>query len=151
MSSRPISTPAPLVVARHPVHAALAPFPAVCFTLALLTDVTYWQTGDLMWKNFSAWLLFAGLVTGVLAAIAGLVGLLLTRGRRRTGWAHGILSLGVLLVAFVNNLVHAGDGWTSVVPWGVVLSAATVVLVVVAAWLGRATVQQQSPEVARHA
>ena len=33
-----------------------------CFALTVLTDIAYWQTVNLMWQNFSAWLLFAGLL-----------------------------------------------------------------------------------------
>lgn len=133
----------------HPIHAALAPFPAVCFTLALATDVAYWRTANLMWSNFSSWLLFAGLVTGVAAAIAGVIDALLRRGRRlHGGWAHGLGSLLVLAVAFVNSLVHAGDGWRAVVPWGLVLSVVTVILVIAAAWLGRSLASEED---VRHA
>ena len=62
------TTPTASTSPPHPIHAALAPFPAVCFTLALATDVAYWRTANLMWSNFSSWLLFAGLATGVAAA-----------------------------------------------------------------------------------
>ena len=44
----------------HPVHAMLVPFPVVCFIGALLTDIAYAQTADMMWTNFSAWLLAVG-------------------------------------------------------------------------------------------
>ena len=62
--------PYPVVAVRSPVHAALVPFPGVCFTLALLTDIAFWQSANIMWQNFSAWLLFAGLVFGGLAVLA---------------------------------------------------------------------------------
>jgi uncharacterized membrane protein len=136
-----------LVIQANPVHAALAPFPAVCFTLTLLTDVAYWRTANLMWSNFSSWLLLAGLVTGGLALIAGVVAGLRRRRRLRGGWRHGVLGLVVLAVALVNSLVHAGDGWTAVVPWGLALSAATVVLVILTALQGRALQR----EAVRHA
>ncbi len=128
----------------HPIHAALVPFPAVCFTLTLATDVAYWRTANLMWSNFSSWLLFAGLVTGVAAAIAGVIDALLRRRHRlRGGWTHGLGSLLVLAVAFVNSLVHADDGWRAVVPWGLVLSVVTVLLVIVTAWLGRSFASEE--------
>lgn len=142
MTTRQISMahPSPL----PPIHAALAPFPAVCFTLALATDVAYWRTANLMWSNFSSWLLLAGLVTGVAAVVAGAVDALVRRRWRRHGaWVHAFGSLLVLVVALVNSLVHAGDGWRAVVPWGLVLSAVTVVLVVAAAWLGRSLAREE--------
>ncbi|WP_284164774.1 DUF2231 domain-containing protein [Frigidibacter sp. SD6-1] len=131
--------PATAHVAGHPVHAALVPFPIVCFTLALLTDVAYWQSGTLMWQHFSAWLLFVGIVMGGLAALFGLVDML-SRDRLRSdrnAIVHGVGNVIVLLLALVNNLVHARDGWTSVVPWGLTLSALTVLGMIVTVWFGR--------------
>ncbi|MGY4421796.1 putative membrane protein [Bradyrhizobium sp. JR6.1] len=57
----------------HPLHPMLVPFPIACFVGTLVTDITYWRTAEMMWADFSAWLLFAGLIMGGLAAIAGLI------------------------------------------------------------------------------
>jgi uncharacterized membrane protein len=57
-------------IAMHPIHPMLVPFPIACFVGTLLTDLAYWKTAEMMWADFSSWLLFAGLVMGVLAAIA---------------------------------------------------------------------------------
>ncbi|ORE98825.1 DUF2231 domain-containing protein [Aurantimonas sp. 22II-16-19i] len=123
----------------RPIANFLVPFPAVCFTLTLLTDIAYWQTANLMWQNFSAWLLLAGEVVGGLALVVGLIELAARRSVRLAspGWGYIALGAVVLVLAFFNSLVHAGDGWTAVVPWGLTLSAITVVLVLVAAIWGR--------------
>lgn len=110
------------------LYAALAPFPAACFTLALLTDIAYWRTSHLMWQNFSAWLLLAGLVGGGLALLVGGIAMLLRR--TNTGWSFIGVDVLVLLLAFMNSLVHARDGWTGVVPWGLFLSALTVLVMI---------------------
>lgn len=137
MSSLKFARPQPTIIpALHSVYAALAQFPIVCFTLALLTDISYWQTSHLMWAEFSAWLLLAGLVMGVLAAVFGLADLLAQRDAIAV-WPHAIGGALVLMLAFVNNLVHAGDGWTSVVPWGLTLSAVTVLVILVTASFSR--------------
>ncbi len=130
------------IVTGQPIYSTLVQFPVVCFTLTLLTDLAYWQTANLMWHNFSAWLLFAGLAFGVLAAIAGIIEFLLSsRPRAREPlWPHVIGGLIVLALAFLNNLVHAGDGWTGIVPWGLTLSAVTVAVMIIIDWLGRAPV-----------
>ncbi|HEY6919496.1 MAG TPA: DUF2231 domain-containing protein, partial [Tabrizicola sp.] len=57
--------------------------------------------------------------------------------RTRPAWIEAIVNLLILLVAFVNNLVHAGDGWTAIMPWGLGLSLVTVVLLVVSGTLRR--------------
>ena len=54
----------------------LVPFPIVCFVGTLVTDIAYYATAEMMWADFSAWLVSIGVVMGVLAAIAGLIDLL---------------------------------------------------------------------------
>jgi hypothetical protein len=43
-------------IARHPIHPMLVPIPIVCFIGALITDIAYVVTADIMWADFSAWL-----------------------------------------------------------------------------------------------
>jgi uncharacterized membrane protein len=125
-------------IAKHPIHPMLIPFPIVCFIGTLVTDIVYWRTAEMMWANFSAWLISVGLVMGVLAAIAGLIDFIGDRGIRRQGpaWPHVIGNVVVLVIAFFNMLIHTRDAWTSVVPWGLTLSALTVVIMLVTGWLG---------------
>lgn len=141
------------VIAGHPVHAMLVPFPIACFTLALVTDIVYWRTANLMWAEFSAWLLLAGISFGALAALFGVIDFLARREvrARRPAWPHAIGNVVVLALAFVNNLVHAGDGWTAVVPWGLTLSALTVAVMFVTAWLGASLVHIHGVGVRHHA
>lgn len=120
-----------------PVHAMLVPFPIACFTGALLTDITYMNTAHYQWANFSQWLLAVGTVMGALAALFGLIDFLGARGARpKIGWFHLIGNAVVLLLALINNFVHARDGWIGVVPTGITLSAATVLLMLVTGFLG---------------
>ena len=139
MGGNPRST---ATIGGHPIHPMLVPFPIVCFTLALVTDIVYWQTSHLMWAEFSAWLLLAGIVFGALAALFGAIDFFARREVRaqKPAWPHAIGNVVVLVLAFFNNLVHAGDGWTSVVPWGLVLSALTVIVMLVTGWLGASLV-----------
>lgn len=104
-----------------------------CFIGTLLTDLTYWRTADMMWADFSAWLLFAGLVMGALAVLAALFDLF-TRRILRTHGAYLLGGLVVLVLSFFNALVHSRDAWTSVVPTGLILSAAAVIVLVLV-WL----------------
>ena len=121
----------------HPILRTLVAFPIACFTCALLTDIAYAQTANIMWADFSAWLLAVGLAGGVVAAIAGLVSLLANRraGTQRSAWPIALGSLLVLVIAGFNNLVHSRDAWTSVMPTGLALSAITVVAMLATAWL----------------
>ena len=122
----------PISVARHPIYAVLLPVPIVCFFGALLTDIAYQGSGgNLIWVNFSSWLIAAGLLFG---ALAGLV-LLIEAIRLRGGWLQFGLLLAAWIVELVNSFVHARDGWTAVVPLGLILSVVAVVLVLIAGWL----------------
>jgi Predicted membrane protein len=117
--------------AGFPLRTFFVPFPFVCFTLTLVTDIAYWRTSFLMWNNFSSWLLFFGLLLGAVGLVAGALDML----RRSTriwgpGWAAAIGYVLMLAVAVVNSFVHAGDGWTAIVPNGLILSVVTFVLAV---------------------
>jgi len=119
------------------IENVLASFPVVCFSLALATDIIYWRTSYLMWQHFSAWLLLIGLVVGVAALITRLVGYIVCPAcRPRRVWLYTLGSVLALLLAFLNNFVHAADGWKAVVPHGLLLSALTVLVMLVTGWLG---------------
>lgn len=137
-------------VAMHPIHPMLVPFPIACFVGALVTDLAYWKTAEMMWADFSAWLLFAGLVMGALAALAGLIDFLGSRPIRRLApaWYHMAGNVFVMLLALFNAFVHSRDAWTSVVPTGLILSALTVLLMLFTAWLGWAMVYRHHVGVA---
>jgi uncharacterized membrane protein len=120
-----------------PIHAMLVPFPIVCFTGALLTDITYSNSPQVQWANFSQWLLAFGFIMGLLAAIFGLIDFLSAgRARPRIGWIHLVGNAIVLVLALINNFVHSRDGWTGVVPTGLTLSVITFLLMLVTGFLG---------------
>jgi uncharacterized membrane protein len=129
-------------VAQHPIHPMLVPIPIVCFIGALVTDIAYALTADIMWADFSAWLLLVGFVFGVLAAIAGLTDFVSNPMIRAQppAWPHLLGNLAVLVLSFFNILIHTRDGWTSVVPAGLVLSIIVVLILPVTGWLGWAMV-----------
>ena len=117
-----------------PVYLLLFPVPIVCFLAALATDLCYASTAYLMWLHFSEWLLAAGLAFGALAALALLVDFLANRAvHRPVGWLHLLFFYAALAVELVNSFVHSIDGWTAVVPNGLILSAIGALLALAAA------------------
>lgn len=118
----------------HPVHRILTPFPVAYFTGALATDLAYWRTADVMWEDFSAWLITAGLIVAGLALIAAAVEV--ATGRQRAAWARAIGYVLAVLLALVNILVHSRDAFTAVVPTGLMLSALVVVILLAMAPTG---------------
>ncbi len=125
-------------VVRRSIHSMLAPFPLACFVGTLLTDLTYWGTAEMMWADFSAWLVSAGFILGVLAAIAGLIEFIARPAlrARRPAWPHALGTVVALVLALLNTMIHSRDAWTSVVPTGLVLSALTVAVLLFTGWIG---------------
>lgn len=139
-----------LRIASHPIHPMLVPFPIACFAGALLTDLAYWRTAEMMWADFSAWLLLIGLMMGVLAAIAGLIDFMGNRSIRAQSpaWPHALGNAVVLVLSCFNVLVHNRDAWTSVVPIGLILSGAVVIVMMFTGWMGGALVYRHRVGVA---
>src|SRR5215472_11231547 len=95
----------------------------------------------MMWADFSDWLVTAGVVVGYVTILVALIEVFgLRSGRlRRPTWPYAIGNIVALILATLNMFVHTRDAWTSVVPWGVVLSAAVVVIALVTGWVTRET------------
>jgi uncharacterized membrane protein len=135
MTDNPRSTAS---VAGHPIHAMLVAVPIVCFVGALCSDLAYWGTAAMQWANMSAWLLAIGLLIAVPVVLAGLIDFFGDRRIRslRAVWIHAIGNGIVLALEIVNAFVHSRDAYTSVVPTGLILSALSVAILVVTAWMG---------------
>ncbi|MCA9970230.1 MAG: DUF2231 domain-containing protein [Anaerolineales bacterium] len=125
-------------VAGHPMHPMLIPFPIAFLTGALVTDVIYWLNDVPFWAEMSFWLIVGGVVMGALAAVVGLIDFLtIARVRAHTaGWLHAGLNAGALVLALLNLWLRWGARADGVLPWGVVLSVITAVLLGVSGWYG---------------
>jgi uncharacterized membrane protein len=122
----------PMAIARRPIYSMLLPIPIVCFLGALLTDLAYrCSDGNLLWLNFSSWLIAAGLLFGALAGIILLIDVI----RRAASWLSLLVLFAAWIAEFVNSLVHARDGWTAVVSLGLTLSLIGVLLILLAGWM----------------
>ena len=121
----------------NPLHAILLAFPVALYPSALLGDITFYNTAEIQWSNFSSWLLVGANVFAGLVLIWAVLGLFIGRARHSKG--RGLLYLGVIAVMFVagvvNSFQHARDGWHSVGTLGLVLSLVCTALALVAAFL----------------
>ena len=116
----------------HPIFVGLG---GALLIAAFATDLFYYSTALMQWANFSAWLITAGLLLALLAALALLLDVLLGRAGR-ISWLHFVAFVVVALLSVLNALVHSRDAWTSVVPQGLLLSAIVTVLLLVIGWRG---------------
>jgi uncharacterized membrane protein len=117
-----------------PIFRSLYAFAASALIGALATDLAYWRTADFIWVEMSDWLVTIGAVVGFVALLVGIVETIVRR-EARTTWVYGLFSLVGWALSVLNALVHTRDGWTSVVPLGLILSVLTVLCL---AFAGRA-------------
>jgi uncharacterized membrane protein len=122
----------------RPIHSILVSFSAAYFAGALVTDMVYWQMPDVMWERFSIWLVTAGLTMAGLATIAYVIDLAGGRRIDRPAWLRAIGFAIAVLLALTNAFVHSRDGYTAVVPTGLILSALVVVVLALTALVARA-------------
>jgi len=117
----------------RPIHRILVSFSAAYFAGALVTDIVYWRMLDVMWERFSIWLITAGLIMAGLATIAYVIDLAGRRRIDRPAWPRAIGYAIAVLLALTNAFVHSRDGYTAVVPTGLMLSALVVIVLVLTA------------------
>src|SRR5215207_9872989 len=70
----------------HPIHPILIPFPLGLLTTSVVFDVIYLLTGDGKWSGISFWMIAAGVIGGLAAAVFGLIDwLAIPSGTRQSG------------------------------------------------------------------
>ncbi|HEY9691394.1 MAG TPA: DUF2231 domain-containing protein [Oculatellaceae cyanobacterium] len=127
-----------VAVAGHPIHPLLITLPITFLVSAPVTDIVYWLTSDLFWAKVSYWVIVAGLATGVLAAITGLMDFLrIERVRKRkAGWAHLLLNVGALGLTIINLVVRLGDPSSKILYLGLTISVIVATLLGLSGWYG---------------
>jgi uncharacterized membrane protein len=118
--------------ARPPIvpllHIVFGLFAFAFFIAALIADIVFANSGNLAWQYFSIWLITGGMIMGGFALLFALIDTF--RGgswRRRNLWPLG-LSILAWLLGLLDAFVHSRDGWTAVVPGGLILTALVVVI-----------------------
>jgi len=119
----------------HPLHAVLLAGTIPLFLGALLNDMAYARSFEIQWSNFASWLIVGGLIFAGLALVCAITDL--CRAHRRVPGIGGyfVLLLATWVAGFFNALMHARDAW-AMMPGGLILSAITTVLAILATWLG---------------
>jgi uncharacterized membrane protein len=112
----------------------LVPFPIACFAGAFVTDLVYWRAPAVIWEAFSIWLITAGLIVAGFAMIAGVVDVALGKRMRTLAWAQAVGYPLAFLLSLVNAFVHSRDGYTAIVPTGLMLSGLVVVILLLTGW-----------------
>ncbi len=125
-------------IGTHPIHPMLIPFPIVFLVGTFVADVVFSQNGDLFWVRGATYLLGAGIVTALLAAVFGFVDFLGSQRVRDLShaWQHMLANLLAVVVAVVNFLLRFGGEADAVLPTGLILSGITVAILLFSGWRG---------------
>jgi len=94
----------------HAIHPILIVYPLGLLSGAVIFDVIYLLTGNPTWTTVSYWMIAAGIVGGLLAAVFGLIDFLgIPSGTRakRIGLLHGLTNLGVMILFIASWLLRA--------------------------------------------
>jgi len=124
--------------AGHPLHPALVPFPIAFLVGTLVSDLIYLQVGDPFWAKASFYLLGAGIVMAVVAALAGLTDFLGDRRIRALShaWQHMLGNILVVLLSIFNLYIRLDDPERAILPLGLIVSAAVGLLLSFTGWRG---------------
>jgi uncharacterized membrane protein len=122
----------------RPLHRILVSFSAAYVAGALVTDLVYWQIPDVLWERFSIWLIAAGLIMAGLATVAYVIDIAAGRQLDRPAWPRVAGYALAVLLSLINAFVHSRDGYTAVVPTGLMLSGLVIVVLLLTAWVDMA-------------
>jgi uncharacterized membrane protein len=114
------------------IFGLLNPIPFGCFVAALIFDIIYQETAEILWDKAAAWLILFGLFFAVIPRLINLTQVWITarQSATRIDKLDFWLNLCAIVAAIVNEFVHSRDAY-AVVPTGAWLSAVTVLLIAV--------------------
>jgi uncharacterized membrane protein len=122
----------------HPVHPMLVVFPLGLLATAVAFDIVGLVQNDQSWFHISFWMIVAGVIGGLLAAVFGLIDwLAIPSGTRanRIGLLHGGSNVVVVLLFIGSWFIRRGN---DEIPstGALVLSFIAILLALVGGWLG---------------
>jgi uncharacterized membrane protein len=121
----------------HPIHQMLIVFPLGLLATSFFFDIGYLITKRTELPVVSKWMIAAGVVGGLLAAVFGLIDFLAIPGEtraKRIGLLHGVGNV-IVVVLFIGSFLLRRDQ-VDVPTTAFLLSAIAVGLALVTGWLG---------------
>lgn len=130
--------PSTVAIAGHPLHPLMVTFPIAFLSGAFGADLGYWLTQDPFWARAALWLIGAGFIAGLLAALTGMLDFLkIDRVKKhRAGWIHMVGNITAMVLTFVNWVLRWNNVESAVLPTGLILSAIVASLLAITGWYG---------------
>ena len=122
----------------HPIHPMLIPFPIAFFTGTLIFDVIGYINDDQLLWNIGRYLVLAGIIGGLLAAIPGIIDYFFTvppesSGKKRAT-KHGLTNTSMLIVFSIAYWYRQNENVNAVIV--IALEALGFILMSIAGWMG---------------
>jgi uncharacterized membrane protein len=130
----------------HPIHQMLIVLPLGLLGGSIIFDIVHLSTGAGRWADMAFWMIFVGVISGLVAAFFGLIDwFAIPNGTRakRIGLLHAVGNVVVLLLFVVSWLMRR-EVPESPSGAAVVISAIGVALSLVTGWLGGELVDRLS-------
>ena len=122
----------------HPIHQMLIVFPLGLLATAIIFDLIHLATHTTQWSIISYWMIAAGVIGGIIAAIFGVIdwfGIPPRTRAHRLGRIHGIGNVGVVALFAISWWVRRPDpGNPSAL--AIVLALVGGALSLITGWLG---------------
>ena len=126
-------------IAGHPIHPMLVGFPIAFLVATLVCDLVYVNGGDAAWATAALWMVGAGVVSALVAAVFGFTDFLGDERIRYLpdAWRHMLGNLAAVTLAAISWILRVTQGaQEAVMPWGLTLSVAVALILVYTGWKG---------------
>lgn len=126
-----------VAVAGHPIHAMSVHFPIAFVAATLGCDILYWWTGDPFWMRAGIWAAGIAFAGGIGAGLIGTAELLLVPGIRArvASWTHAVAAMMLIAACGMNWGLRLADE-TTILPYGLLMSALAIIFTGLAGWHG---------------
>lgn len=116
----------------------LIPFPIAFFVSTLACDIAFLSTHNDGWVAATAWLLGAGVIIGLIAALFGLIDVFSESRIRALSavWWHAGGNVIAVLISIYNFYLRYRYGIDAVRPTGLILSIVVVLILLFTGWMG---------------
>ena len=129
----------------HAIHPMLIPFPLGLLMTSFVFDVVYLLTGNGKWAEIAFWMIAAGVIGGLVAAVFGTIDLARVPDDSRAhsiGVWHAVFSVSMVVLFAVSWLLSFLGAPTEPGAIPILLSLLGVVLAVLTGWFGGELVER---------